>query len=115
VDRRRKLLADEVIAPREFAVARERLIDAIGVAAAQRPRRMPWQQSLDLVRLRLFVGHVPGPQPSFVGKAFPKVHANSGFLAADQKLNSAIFTNGSQCQQHLLLPTELLPLFVAGL
>jgi hypothetical protein len=44
VDRRRKLLADEVIAPREFAVARERLLNAIGVAAAQRPRRMPRQQ-----------------------------------------------------------------------
>ena len=48
VDRLHKLLADEVIAPREFAVVRERLLDAIGVAAAQRPRRMPRQQGLDL-------------------------------------------------------------------
>jgi hypothetical protein len=43
VNRLRKLLADEVIPPREFGVARERLLDAIGVAAAERPRRMPWQ------------------------------------------------------------------------
>jgi hypothetical protein len=40
-DRLRKLLADEVIAPREFAVDCKRLLDAIRVAAAQRPRRMP--------------------------------------------------------------------------
>src|SRR5215831_17237237 len=53
VDRLRKLLADEVIAPREFAVVRERLLNAIGVAAAQRPRRMPRQQALDLVSLFL--------------------------------------------------------------
>ena len=44
VDRLHKLLADEVIALREFAVVRERLLNAIGVAAAQRPRRMPRQQ-----------------------------------------------------------------------
>src|SRR6516225_9178924 len=53
VDRLRKLLADEVIAPREFAVARKRLLNAIGVEAAQRPRRMPRQQGLDLVSLFL--------------------------------------------------------------
>jgi len=34
VDRLHKLLADEVIALREFAVVRERLLNAIGVAAA---------------------------------------------------------------------------------
>ena len=34
VDRLRKLLADEFITPREFAVARERLLNALGVAAA---------------------------------------------------------------------------------
>src|SRR6516162_7786194 len=34
VNRLRKLLADEVIAPREFGIARERLLDAIGVVAA---------------------------------------------------------------------------------
>src|SRR5262249_3573830 len=56
----RKLLADEVIAPREFAVACKRLLDAIGVAAAQRPCRVPRQQSLDLVALRLFVDRVHG-------------------------------------------------------
>src|SRR6516164_3210628 len=53
VDRLCKLLADEVIAPREFAVARECLLNAIGVAAAQRPRRMPRQQGFDLVSLFL--------------------------------------------------------------
>src|SRR2546430_8050460 len=60
VDRLRKLLTDKVIAPREFAVARERLLDTIGVAAAQRPRRMPRQQSLDLVALWLFIDRVHG-------------------------------------------------------
>ena len=39
-------------------IARERLLDAIGVAAAQRPSRMPWQQSLDLMTLRLFIDPV---------------------------------------------------------
>src|SRR5262249_59083807 len=56
VDRVHKLLADEVIAPREFAVVRECLLNAIGVAAAQRPRRMPRQQGLDLVSLFLIHG-----------------------------------------------------------
>jgi hypothetical protein len=37
VDRLRKLLADEVIVPREFGVVRERLLNTIGVAAAQPP------------------------------------------------------------------------------
>src|SRR5262249_62142680 len=53
VDRLRKLLADEVIVPRDFGDVRERLLNAIGVAAAQRPRRMPRQQGLDLVSLFL--------------------------------------------------------------
>src|SRR6516162_6479606 len=42
--------------PREFGVVRERLLNAIGVAAAQRPRRMPRQQGLDLVSLFLIHG-----------------------------------------------------------
>src|SRR5260370_30438628 len=50
VNRLCKLLADEVIAPREFGVFRERLLDAISVAAAQRPRRMPRQEGLDLAK-----------------------------------------------------------------
>ena len=58
MDGLRKLFADEIIAPREFAVARERLLDAIGVAAAERPCRVPRQQSFDLVRLRLLVYRV---------------------------------------------------------
>jgi hypothetical protein len=58
VNRLCKLLADEVIAPREFAVARERLLNAIGVAAAQRPRRMLRRQGLDLVSLFLIHGHL---------------------------------------------------------
>src|SRR6516165_10717942 len=53
VNRLCKLLADEVIAPRELGVVRERLLEAISVAAAQRPRRMPRQQGLDLVSLFL--------------------------------------------------------------
>src|SRR5262249_29352098 len=55
VDGLRKLLADEIIAPREFAVVCKRLLDAIGVAAAQRPCRVPRQQSLDLMALWLFI------------------------------------------------------------
>src|SRR5215472_14090759 len=56
----RKLLADEIVAPREFAVAGERLLDAIGVAAAERPCRVPGQQSFDLVALWLFVDRFNG-------------------------------------------------------
>ena len=58
MDRLRKLLADEVIVPREFGVVRERLLNAIGVAAAQRPRRMPRQQGLDLVSLFSFIANL---------------------------------------------------------
>jgi hypothetical protein len=54
----RKLLADEVIVPHEFGVVRERLLNAIGVAAAQRPRRMPRQQGLDLVSLFSFIANL---------------------------------------------------------
>src|SRR6516225_9463943 len=55
-NRLRKLLADKVIAPGKFGVVRERLLNAMGVAAAQRPRRMPRQQGLDLVSLFLIHG-----------------------------------------------------------
>src|SRR5262249_48580434 len=58
VDDLRKLLADEIIAPRELAVAGKRLLDAIGVVAAQRPYRVPRQQSFDLVALWLLVDRV---------------------------------------------------------
>src|SRR6266849_317481 len=60
VDCLRKLLADEIIAPRELAVAGKRLLDAIGVVAAQRPCRVPRQQSFDLVALWLLVDRVHG-------------------------------------------------------
>src|SRR6516165_7225826 len=40
VDRLDKLLADQVILPRQFAVAGQRLLHAIGVAGAQRPGRV---------------------------------------------------------------------------
>ena len=60
VDRLRKLLADEVIAPRELAVTGDRLLDTIGVAAIQRSRCMPRQESLDLMALWLFIDHVHG-------------------------------------------------------
>src|SRR6516164_242690 len=62
VNRLYKLLADEVIAPREFGVVRERLLDAISVAAAQRPRRMPRQEGLDLVSL-FFIHRQPRSIP----------------------------------------------------
>src|SRR5262249_48065193 len=45
------LLADEIIVACEFALASKRLFDAIGVAAAQRPCRVPRQQSFDLMAL----------------------------------------------------------------
>src|SRR5262249_42199944 len=68
VDGLRKLFAHEIIAPREFAVARERLLDAIGVPVAERPCRVPRQQSFDLVALWLFVDRVHG-QPLSVPAA----------------------------------------------
>src|SRR4029450_3058864 len=55
-----KLLADQVIAPRQFAVASKRSFDEIVVAAAQRPSRIPRQQNLDFVALRLFIDCVHG-------------------------------------------------------
>ena len=60
VDRLGQLLADEVVAPRKFAIACKRLLDAIGVTAAQRPGGMPRQQSFDLMALWLFIDHVHG-------------------------------------------------------
>src|SRR5262249_55010630 len=58
VDGLRKLFAHEIIAPRELAVACKRLLDAIGVAVAERPCRVPRQQSFDLVALWLLVDRV---------------------------------------------------------
>jgi hypothetical protein len=55
VDRLDKLLADQFILPRQFAVAGQRVLHAIGVASTQRPGRVPRQQSFDLMALRLFV------------------------------------------------------------
>src|SRR5260221_6472559 len=59
VDYLRKLLADQIITPRELAVAGKHLLDTICVVAAQRPCRVPRQQSFDLVALWLLVdrGH----------------------------------------------------------
>src|SRR5262249_40215283 len=59
-DRLDKLLADEVIWPRQFAVAGQRLLHAMGVAAAQRPGRVPRQESFYLLMLRLLVYRVHG-------------------------------------------------------
>ena len=60
VDRLDKLLADQVILPRQFAVAGQRLLHAIGVAATQLTGRVPGQQSFYLRRFRLFVYRVHG-------------------------------------------------------
>ena len=46
VDRLRKLLENERVGPRKPNVARKRLLDAIGVAAAQGVCRIPGQQRL---------------------------------------------------------------------
>ena len=78
MDRLGQLLADEVVAPRKLAVAGKRLLDAIGVAAAQRPRRMPRQQSFDLVALWLFIDHVHG-QPLSIPAA---LSSSASFLRA---------------------------------
>src|SRR6185295_8782846 len=63
-----ELLAHQLVAALELAVARQSLLDAIGVAAAQRARRMPRQQSFDLMALWLFVHHVHG-QPLSIPSA----------------------------------------------
>ena len=60
MDRLDKLLADEFILPRQFAVAGQRVLHAIGVASTQRPGRVPRQQSFDLMALWLFVDRVHG-------------------------------------------------------
>src|SRR5262245_16443419 len=57
-DRLRELLPDEFVASREFAILCNRLLDTLGIATIQRPGRVLWQQSLDLVALSLFVDHV---------------------------------------------------------
>ena len=78
MDRLGELLADEVVAPLQLAVARERLLDAIGVAAVQRSRRMPRQQSFDLMALWLFIHHVHG-QPLSIPAA---LSSSASFLRA---------------------------------
>src|SRR4029450_11775688 len=60
VDRLDKLLVDQFILPYQFAVAGQRLLHAIGVAATQRTGRVPRQQSFYLLRLWLFVDRVHG-------------------------------------------------------
>src|SRR5919198_3643340 len=55
VDRLDKLLADQIILPRQFAVVGQRSLHAINVAATQRTDRVPGQQSFYLLRLQLFV------------------------------------------------------------
>src|SRR3954451_21334485 len=54
VDRLRKLLENERIAPRKLNVACKRSLDAIGFAATQRACRIPGQQKLDSQPLRVF-------------------------------------------------------------
>jgi hypothetical protein len=55
-----KLLTDEIITARQFAVAGERLFHAIGVATTERPCRVPRQKRLNLVALRLLTNRVHG-------------------------------------------------------
>src|SRR6516225_970513 len=81
VDRLDKLLADQTILPRQFAVARQRLLHAISVAGAQRPGRVPWQQSFYLMRLRLFVYRVHGQPlsiPSDLSSSASRLRASCG-------------------------------------
>src|SRR5439155_14085343 len=54
VDRLGKLLADQIVAAWQLAVACKRAFDAVGIAPVQCPCRMPRQQSLDLMAFRLF-------------------------------------------------------------
>jgi len=78
VDGLGEFLADQVVAPRQLAVARQRLLDAIGVAAVQRAGRMPRQQSFDLMALWLFIDHVHG-QPLSIPAA---LSSSASFLRA---------------------------------
>ena len=60
MDRLDKLLADQLILPRQFAVVGQRSLHAIDVAATQRTGRVPGQQSFYLLRFQLFVYRVHG-------------------------------------------------------
>jgi hypothetical protein len=60
MDRLGKLLTDEIITARQFAVAGKRLFYAIGVAATERPCRVPRQKRFNLVALRLLTNRVHG-------------------------------------------------------
>src|SRR5947208_181717 len=57
-------------APCKLTVARNRALDALAIAAAQRAGRMPWQQGLDLLALgRLSANRIHG-QPLSIPAAF---------------------------------------------
>src|SRR2546423_3107679 len=60
VNRLDKLLADQVILPCQFAIVGQRLFYAIGVAATERPCRVPRQKRFNLVALRLLTYRVHG-------------------------------------------------------
>ncbi len=47
-----ELLTHQVVMTGKFTIARQRLLDAHGVAAAERSGRMPRQESFDLLPLR---------------------------------------------------------------
>ena len=55
-----KLLTDQIITARQFAVAGKRLFYAIGVAATERPCRVPRQKRFNLVALRLLTNRIHG-------------------------------------------------------
>src|SRR5262249_52468661 len=78
VDRLDKLLADQLILPQQFAVAGQRLLHAIGVAWAQRPGRVPRQQSFYLPMLGLLVYRVhrqPRSIPSDLSSSASRLRA----------------------------------------
>ncbi len=49
-----ELIAHQRIAARELGIPRERLFDALGIATAERSRRMPRQELFDFLALGRF-------------------------------------------------------------
>ena len=74
-----EFLAHQRVAASKLGIARKRLFDALGVATAQRSRRMPRQELFDLLALGRFLFHRIHGQPRSIPCSF---RSSESFLRA---------------------------------